>query len=179
MKKACLGFILTLILSFLYWSPSIGAYLSKDKLNDILGTLSFSVILFLLSRLLYKKKASLTSVVNYIIVSIFVFVFFMVGGSGTINDAYKRLEVFREYESNSKLEDLQHKKSMLKIDLEQFNNSKEFEDYINDSENMLYAAESAIYALIFALIFEFLFAFKDLKFFKKKRTKKPLKDKKT
>jgi hypothetical protein len=171
MKKACFGFLLLSVPTLIYSSLSIGAY--SNQVKFIFGTIFFAFLLFFGLRLVYKKKSSLVSVLNYLFVLAFVFVFYIIGLGGVINDEYKRLEVFKDYESNSKLEHLKEvtKDGMLRIDLEHFKNSKDFHDYIHEKEKVFASASSAFYALILALILELvLFRFQD---FLKSKLKKP------
>lgn len=68
-------------------------------------------------------------------VSLFIILFiWSIGGGSVINDAYTRLEQFKLLEQNNQLtyakNHPQSFDSMLQIDLKQFENSSEFENYI-------------------------------------------------
>ena len=60
----------------------------------------------------------------------------VLGQGGVVCDAYERLDHFRTLEKNNNLQDARinprkySTDTMIRIDLEQFKNSKEFEDYI-------------------------------------------------
>ncbi|WP_341748251.1 hypothetical protein [Candidatus Tisiphia endosymbiont of Dascillus cervinus] len=82
-----------------------------------------------------------------------------IGGGGVINDAYKRLEIFKELELNNRLEYAKTNPStydsMLQIDLRQFANSQEFKDYIHNAYEIdVDRNEAMLIGLLFALIAE-------------------------
>ena len=80
----------------------------------------------------------------------------LIGGSGVVSDAYKRFEIFKDFESRNELQNLKQSTtdSMLKIDLEAFENSGQFLNYIEENENYCTALTSVFISLIYATAIE-------------------------
>jgi len=91
---------------------------------------------------------------------LFIVLFIMsIGGGQVINDALKRLDQFIILEKDNKLEyaknNLKNYDSMFQIDLQQFNNSSEFKDYILKTYSCsVDQAESVSIGWIFSLVTE-------------------------
>ena len=117
--------------------------------NLFILSLSSSFFILLFRKCLISKP--IYSVIYYFILFIIYIVLTVIGGGGVINNAYSRLETFKEIEARgeleearknpnkyiearSKLEEKSHHNYnyMLVIDLGQFANSKEFKNYIHD-----------------------------------------------
>lgn len=134
-----------------------------------ISALSFLIIM-IVRRLFLKKKIYLF--LYYISLFVFIFMVGAVGGGGIINDAYDRLEDFRKLEESNQLEYAKSNpeiyNSMLQIDLEQFKDSNEFEEYIKKeyepstdraeaiSVGLFFAFLSEV-ALLFSMIIQFIF----------------------
>lgn len=115
-------------------------------------------VIFLLRKCLPNRLIYLST--YYFMLIAIIVVFWALGGGSVINDAYKRLHIFEELENNNKLLDAKNNPtnydSMLQIDLRQFENSKEFKDYIRIFyEKDVDRAEAISVGLFFVLIIEF------------------------
>jgi hypothetical protein len=128
-----------------------------------------------LRKFLFKRF--ICSFLYYCIIILPVF-FWAIAGGSVINEALKRLYLFKQIEKEGRLKEarLNPKSydSMLKIDLEHFSSSEEFRNYIHDSYvKGTDQAESVSIGLLFAVISELsalcVYSFK--KFFLRRRKK--------
>lgn len=96
--------------------------------------------------------------------SLFVVLFILsIGGGGTQNDGYERLEKFISLESNNQLQNaknnLKEYDGMFQIDLEQFKDSSEFKDYLQSNDSFVDKVETLLIAWLLALIADLTMAF--------------------
>lgn len=136
-----LGFILSL--KFI----SIGGdFFSIHNIHPCFIVLSSFFILCFIRQIFFPRKFLL--VFFYYVVLIFIMFTLVIGGGGVTNDAYKRLEIYKSLEKDNKLEDAkQHPQAydhMFQIDLYQFADSKQFEDYIKENYEYSLGADGYI-----------------------------------
>lgn len=116
-------------------------------------TLISFFIIFTIRQLFIKRK---NFIFLYHISLLLILFIASIGGGGVQNDDYKRLEKFILLEQNNELEQAktnpQNYDSMLRIDLQQFKNSREFKEFIKSRDNDVDIAEALFIGWLFALI---------------------------
>lgn len=120
----------------------------------ISSSISFSLF-FLFRTIILKRKITVFLYHLTLFLILFISVF---GGSSVQNDAYKRFEEFKILEENNKLEyakaNLNEYDSMLQIDLEEFNNSGEFKEYLTQNDEYIIKAEPILAAWYYCFLIE-------------------------
>ena len=127
--------------------------LSSNELS-LLMWLSFFVF-FTIRQLCIRRRIFILA--YHLCLFFILFIASVIGGS-VQNDAFKRLDAFILLEKSNELalarNNLQNYDSMLQIDLEEFNNSEEFRDYLRRHDVGIDRAEAISIGWLFVLLSE-------------------------
>lgn len=123
-------------------------------INELfLLALLFFVVFFTISLLFFKRRK--LKLLYYTILFFILFFIAIVGGS-VQNDGYIRLKKFISLEKNDKLalakKNLHKYDSMLQIDLQQFNDSNEFKNYLKEYDSMIDRAEAILLSWLLSFL---------------------------
>lgn len=117
----------------------------------------FSFFFFLTARQFFQQKKA---VLLFYSLGLFVFLFISIVGNSVLSDMKARLEQFIEIEEKQEIiyakQNLKNYDSMLAIDLEQFKDSHEFKEYVNDHACFIDNVKSLFMGFFFICLFDFL-----------------------